>query len=138
MKPILTVFYLFFFFGAQAQDSTNRDTIPHFDRIFTKVENEAQYPGGKDAWLHFLTKNLRYPMDAISNEIQGEVMVQFIVDTLGNTYDIQAISGPAQGGLREEAVRMIRLSGKWDCAIQNGYKVVSYKKQPVTFKIVYH
>jgi protein TonB len=103
------------------------------DRIFTKVEIESQYPGGVPAWMRYLNRNFRYPDDALNNEIQGTILVQFIVDQAGNVSDVQAISGPDAGGLRDEAIRVIRKSGQWLPAIQNGSKVKSYKKQPVIF-----
>src|ERR1700754_2794414 len=118
--------------GKGIVEAPKKDPEPE---IWTKVEIESEFPGGSGAWLRFLTKSLHYPDDAINNEIQGVVTVQFIVDREGNVSDVQAVSGPEQGGLREEAVRVIRKSGKWTPAIQNGNKVKSYKRQPVTFKI---
>ena len=106
-----------------------------YDKTFTKVEIESEYPGGPAAWLRYLNKNFRYPDDAVNNEIQGTVVVQFIVDKEGNVSDVTAISGPDQGGLREEAVRVIKKSGKWTPAVQNGRQVKSYKKQPIVFKL---
>jgi periplasmic protein TonB len=106
-----------------------------YDKTFTKVEIESAFPGGDAAWLRYLNKNLRYPDDAVNNEIQGTVVVQFIVDKEGNVSDVQAIQGPDQGGLREEAVRVIKKSGRWTPAIQNGRQVKSYKKQPIVFKL---
>lgn len=106
-----------------------------YDKTFTKVEIESMFPGGAQAWLRYLNKNLRYPDDAVNNEIQGTVVVQFIVDKEGNVSDVQAISGPDNGGLREEAVRVIKKSGKWTPAVQNGRQVKSYKKQPIVFKL---
>ena len=105
------------------------------DKTFTKVEIESTYPGGMEAWKRYLNKSFRYPDEAQAQEIQGVVMVQFIVDKEGNVSDVQAVSGPEQGGLREEAVRVIRKSGKWTPAIQNGNKVKSYKNQPITFRM---
>ncbi len=64
---------------------------------------------------------------------QGTVMVQFVVDVDGTVSDVKAISGPEKGGLREEAVRVIKKSGKWTPALQNGRYVKAYRKQPVTF-----
>ncbi|HTI94831.1 MAG TPA: TonB family protein [Puia sp.] len=107
-----------------------------YEKTFVKVEIESEYPGGAAAWLRYLNKNFRYPEDALNNEIQGTVVVQFIVDKEGAVSDVQAISGPEQGGLREEAIRVIRNSGLWTPAIQNGRKVRSYKKQPVIFKMM--
>ena len=73
------------------------------------------------------------PDDALNNQIQGTVLVQFIVDKTGHLSEVQAISGPDAGGLRDEAVRVISKSGQWLPAIQNGAKVKSYKRQPVIF-----
>ncbi len=105
------------------------------DRIFIKVEQESTYPTGMPGWQRYLNKYLHYPDEAVNKEIQGVVVVQFIVDKEGNVSDVQAVSGPDEGGLREEAVRVIKKSGKWTAAVQNGNKVKSYKKQPITFKL---
>ena len=105
------------------------------DGIFRSVEIESSFPGGVQAWARFLNKNLRYPDEALSKEIQGIVMVQFIVDKEGNISDVTTLSGPDDGGLREEAIRVIKKSGKWTPAQQNGRYVKSYKRQPVIFRI---
>lgn len=103
------------------------------DHVVLKVEIESDYPGGPTAWQRFLNRNLRYPQEAIDNEIQGAVVVQFIVDKEGNVSDVEAVSGPPE--LRIEAVRVIKKSGKWTPAVQNGRKVKSYKKQPIGFRL---
>jgi protein TonB len=105
------------------------------DGRFMPVEIEASFPGGASAWLRFLNKNLQYSSDAQDRGIQGTVLVQFVVDKDGNVSDVQAISGPEEGGLKEEAVRVIRKSGKWTPGVQNGRYVKSYKRQPVIFQI---
>jgi protein TonB len=105
------------------------------DRTYTKVEVEASYPGGTRAWLAFLNHNLRYPDDAVNNEIMGTVIVSFIVNTDSTISDVHAISGPTKGGLREEAVRVITLSNKWVPGMADGRVVRSYKKQPLVFKL---
>ena len=106
-----------------------------WDKTFTKVEIESEYPGGQAAWLRFLNKNLanNYPQDAIDNGIQGQVVIQFIVDKEGNVSNVEAVSGPAE--LRDAGVKVIRKSGKWIPAVQNGRQVKSYKKQPIVFKL---
>lgn len=104
-----------------------------WDKTFTKVEIESEYPGGASAWQRYLNKNLRYPEAAIESEIQGTVVVQFIVDKAGQVSDVEAISGPKE--LRDEAVRVIKKSGTWTPAVQNGRQVKSYKKQPIVFRL---
>jgi len=104
-----------------------------WNKVFTKVEMESEYPGGMSAWARYLNKNLRFSQEALDNEIQGTVVVQFLVDKDGNVSDVEAISGPMEH--RAEAVRVIKKSGKWTPAIQNGHQVKSYKKQPIVFRI---
>ncbi|AEW03303.1 energy transducer TonB [Niastella koreensis] len=104
-----------------------------WNKVFTKVEMESEYPGGMPAWARYLNKNLRFSQEALDNEIQGTVIVQFLVDKDGNVSDVEAISGPMEH--RAEAVRVIKKSGKWTPAIQNGRQVKSYKKQPIVFRI---
>jgi protein TonB len=116
-------------------DTSKAQTITIDDKTFLKVEIESEYPGGLPAWAKFLNANIHYPDKAIRKRIQGEVVVQFIVDKEGSVSDVQAISGPDKGGLREEAVRVIKISGKWTAAVQFGRKVKSYKKQPIIFRL---
>ncbi|HEX3768402.1 MAG TPA: TonB family protein [Puia sp.] len=104
-----------------------------YDKTFTKVEIESDYPGGTAAWQRYLQKNLQYPEEAQNNEIQGQVVVKFIVDKEGKVSEVEAISGPNE--LREEAMRVIRKSGNWTPAVQNGRKVKSYKSQPINFRL---
>lgn len=97
--------------------------------IWRKVEIEAEYPGGAAAWQRFLNRNLRYPQEAIDNEIQGSAVVQFVVDKEGNVSDVEAVSGPQV--LCAEMIRVIKKSGKWTPAVQGGRQVKSLKKQPI-------
>jgi protein TonB len=103
------------------------------DGIILHVEIESEYPGGIAAWQRFLNRSLRYPTEAVDQGIEGFVTVQFVVDKEGNVSNVEAVSGPQE--LRAEAVRVIKKSGKWTPAIQNGHKVKSYKKQPIGFRI---
>lgn len=101
------------------------------DRIFMcNVAREAEYPGGQAAWQRYLNKSMRIPEEAIDNESQGTVVVQFVVDEDGNVSNVEAVSGPKVLGA--EAVRVIKQSGKWIPAqqIQNGRYIKSYKRQP--------
>jgi protein TonB len=119
--------------GGKGVVEAPRKVEEDYDKTFTKVEIESEYPGGSAAWQRYLNKTLRYPQDAIDNEVQGTVVIQFIVDKEGSVSDVEAISGPEE--LRAEAVRVIKKSGKWTPAIQNGRQVKSYKKQPIVFRL---
>jgi periplasmic protein TonB len=102
--------------------------------FFFPIENEAYYKGGPKAWIRFLMKNCNTPQEALEKGIQGKVIVQFMVDELGNISEVQAISGPEE--LKGEAVRVIKKSDQWVPALQNGRHVRSYKKQPLVFTLV--
>ncbi len=130
MQKLLTTFLILAALRCSAQSNDLDKTYAK-----AKVEIEATFPGGDSAWSKFLNHNLKYPDDAVNNEIHGTVIVQFVVDTAGNISDIKAISGPKKGGLREESVRVITLSGKWVPATQNGHTVQSYKTEPIQFKL---
>ncbi|MDP4244400.1 MAG: energy transducer TonB [Bacteroidota bacterium] len=95
----------------------------------------AEYPGGQEAWVAYLQKNFRYPEEAIESNIEGTVVVRFTIGTDGSVGETDAVSGPGSGGLRHEAVRVIKESGKWTPALQNGKFVKSYKSQPVVFML---
>ena len=102
--------------------------------IFTKVEIEAEYPGGQKAWTEYLIKNLKYPPDAIKRKIQGIVLMQFVVETDGSLSDIKVLERP-DPSLSEASYKIIQNSGKWTPAVQNGKKVRAYKKQALVFKL---
>jgi protein TonB len=135
-KPLIAGFLLLALATthANAQKVPAKDTVVVDSRIFTRAEIDARYPGGDTAWIYFLNHNLRYPDEAVNNKIQGMVIVQFVVNKDSTISDVKAIVGPDKGGLREEAVRVITLSGRWVPAKQNGDAVRAYKQQPVIFK----
>jgi TonB family protein len=110
------------------------NTVEYYqDSILSRVEIEADYPGGKTAWINYLVKNVKYPADAVKKNIQGTVIVEFVVNKDGKVGNIKAISGPKE--LYAESVRIIKDSGKWLAGMQNGKKVNVFKKQPITYKL---
>lgn len=123
-----------------SEDAVDRGVIeppkkPKEDSLFMKVEIDAQYPGGPAKWQRFLQKNMdnNIPQSAIDNNISGTVMVEFIVDKEGNVSNVKATSGPEE--LKEFCISVIKKSGKWIPAIQNGDKVKSYKRQPIVIRL---
>ncbi|HEY0679815.1 MAG TPA: energy transducer TonB [Chitinophagaceae bacterium] len=105
------------------------------DKIWVDVQIESEYPGGVSAWSRFLNKNLppHYTDDLVERGIQGRVVVMFIVDTEGNISEVRGIEGPKE--LWPIAEKVIRKSGKWKPANNNGRAVKSYKRQPIVFQI---
>lgn len=130
LKTILATLCLAGFLSAtQAQKDTTT-----YDKVFTKVESPASFPGGPAAWRTYLEQNLKYPKKAQRKKIQGMVSVQFIVDKQGNISEVVALNDPG-GGLAEEAVRIIKISPPWIPAEQGNRKVIFRHIQNLTFQL---
>jgi len=99
-----------------------------------KDEKESEYPGGAKGWARYLNQNLEYPERAQQSVIQGDVVIQFVVDKNGNVID-PVIARSVEYSLDEESLKIINSSGKWEPAFQNGHNVKSYKRQPVYFRL---
>ena len=104
------------------------------DKIFTKLDVDASYPGGEGSWRRYLSNNLN--LDVAKNEGAPSgiytVIVRFIVAKDGSISDV--VPETSHGyGMEQESVRAIKKSGKWTPAIENGRNVTAYKRQPITF-----
>ena len=106
------------------------------DKIFTKVEIEAEYPGGAGAWKKFLERNLNGQVAADNSAPAGKytVVVRFIVAKDGSVSDITPETSVGYG-MEAEALRAIKKAPKWTPAQQNGNIVKAYRRQPITFVV---
>jgi protein TonB len=106
------------------------------DKIFTKVENEAQFPGGTAAWVRYLQKylNANTPVDNGARSGTYQVIVKFIVSKDGSISDVQPETKHGYG-MEEEAIKIIKRGPKWTPALQNGRNVNAYRRQPITFVV---
>jgi len=109
-----------------------------YDKVFTKVEKEAKFPGGPDGWRKYLERNLDANVAANDGAPTGNytVKVQFIVDKEGNISNVQAIEVPkACPSCGPEAVKVIKKGPKWEPAVQNGRNVIYQAIQFITFQV---
>lgn len=109
-----------------------------YDKVFTKVEKEAKFPGGMEGWKRYLERNLDANVAANDGAPTGnyQVKVQFIVDKTGAISNVQAIDVPsACPSCGPEAVKVIRKGPKWEPAVQNGRNVIYQAIQFVTFQV---
>lgn len=107
---------------SQKTDTTVVANTPQSDDdiVFIKADVPAEFPGGVEGWLKYLTANLKYPKKALRKKAQGAVKVQFVVSKDGSVSQVAALNDPGYG-FAEEAIRVIRESGRWKPAMQNGY-----------------
>ena len=104
------------------------------DKVLEKAEVMPEYPGGDQAMMDFVAKNVQYPQEARDNEISGRVLVSFIVEKDGSIADVKVVKGIG-GGCDEEAVRVVKAMPKWKPGKDKGKPVrVSYM-MPFTFKL---
>lgn len=104
------------------------------DEIAAIVQVEAKYIGN---WEKFLRQNLNAEIPIQNNAPAGtySVLIQFVVDREGNMSDIKALTNHGFG-MEQEAMRVLRKASKWEPAIQNGYAVKAYRRQPITFQVM--
>jgi antitoxin component YwqK of YwqJK toxin-antitoxin module len=106
------------------------------DSVFSRTIKEASFKGGDVAWRRYLSSSVN--MDALikKNAPDGDytVVIKFIVNEDGSISDITAENHPGYGA-DEEAIRVIRLSPKWEPAIQYGKFIKAYRLQPISFTI---
>ncbi|MES1225425.1 MAG: energy transducer TonB, partial [Bacteroidota bacterium] len=112
------------------------ETTPANDKVFEKVEVEPDFPGGNNAWLTYLQKNLNAntPVDNKAPEGSYTVWVKFLVSKDGEISDVRTLTNHGFG-MEQEVVKLIKNGPSWSPAMQNGHKVNAYKKQPVTFVV---
>lgn len=102
--------------------------------VFVAVEKQAEFPGGIQALMHWLSMNIRYPESAQQGNIQGRVIVKFVVNADGSISDPTVLKG-VETSLDNEAVRVVRAMPKWIPAENQGQKVASYFNIPISFKL---
>lgn len=88
----------------------NNDNTTNSSTEYNLISPE--FPGGKTAKDHFLSTNIKYPVVAKENKIQGIVEFRFIVELDGTLTNFQILKDPG-GGLGEEAIRVYKLMPKW-------------------------
>lgn len=105
------------------------------NQVFTKVEVEAQFPGGEGKWNQYVQREVEKNIDDLVDDGQaGTCEVQFIVDKEGNVSNVEALSMKGSK-LAEVAVNAIKRGPKWIPAIQNGRQVKAWRRQKITFRL---
>ncbi|MDB5030116.1 M56 family metallopeptidase [Mucilaginibacter sp.] len=113
---------------------TSRNTAPDANKVFAVAEKQPEFPGGAEKFNEFLTRNIRYPLAMRQANVQGKVIVQFIVEEDGSLSNIEVLKDQGFGS-GEEAVRVLVLSPKWAPGYQNGKTVRVAYTVPVNFTL---
>ena len=102
--------------------------------IFEFVEQMPEFPGGEDAMMAYIVKNLKYPKQAHENNINGKVVVNCVVNEDGNISDAKVVRG-IKYGCDDEALRVVRSIPNWRPGKRNGKAVKVSYSLPITFQL---
>ena len=98
------------------------------------AEKMPEYPGGINGLMAFIASNLRYPKTAIENNIEGRVVVRFIVNETGDVTNIEVIKS-LDPSCDNEAIRIVKMMPKWIPAVDKGKNIAVYFTLPIKYKL---
>ena len=104
------------------------------NKVFDVVEQMPSFPGGQGALMNYLNSNIKYPVIAEENGIQGRVVVQFVVGKDGSISNVHVVKS-VDPSLDKEAVRVVKNMPKWIPGKLNGQSVNVRYTLPVTFRL---
>lgn len=104
------------------------------DEVFSIVEVMPSFPGGNSKFNEYISKNLKYPRRALKANVEGKVVVSFVVAENGDISNVQVLKGIGFD-CDEEAVRVLQSSPKWIPGQQRGRNVKVNVMIPLTFDI---
>lgn len=139
-RPVRVQYSVPINFSLAPDDMPRVDTVSEIkgkiisEPVFTAVEQAPEFPGGIEAFSKFLAANLRYPKAARENNVQGRVIITFVVEKDGSLTDMKVVRGIGSG-CDEEAVRVLKLSPAWRCGTQNGRPVKVQYSVPISFTL---
>ncbi len=104
------------------------------NKVFDVVEQMPSFPGGNGALMSYLSSNVKYPVVAQENGVQGRVVVSFVVEKDGSITDVQVVRS-VDPSLDREAARVVRSMPRWNPGKQNGSAVRVKYNVPVSFRL---
>lgn len=104
------------------------------NKVFDVVEQNPVFPGGEAALLKYVAEHIRYPAMAQENNIQGRVVVQFVVTKTGSIGQVKVVRSK-DPDLDREAVRVVKSLPKFTPGKMNGHAVNVWYTLPINFKL---
>ena len=104
------------------------------ERAFVVVEQMPQYPGGEPEIMKFIKENLKYPEEAKKKNIQGTLIVNFVIDKEGKVRNPRVMRSPDES-MSVEALRVLNLMPAWSPGKQGGKAVPVSYTIPVRFML---
>lgn len=125
-------------FIALKKDGANFDYLAERtksqDEVFTIVEDQPEFPGGKEAFTEFMISNMKYPKSAAADGIEGTAYVQFIVGKSGDISNVSVVKG-FNPECDDEALRVVSMMPDFKPGKQRGKAVAVKMVLPVKFSL---
>jgi TonB family protein len=116
----------------QQVEAPQRSEEPVEDKIYEFVEENPIFSQGDVQ--QYIAKHVKYPRDAMENEIQGTVYLSFVIDKTGKVKDVKILRGiPGGGSLEKEALNVVKSLPNFTPAKQNGQPVSMKMTIPIKF-----
>ena len=107
---------------------------PVTGEVYETVDKMPEFPGGMTGLMQHLSKNIRYPAEAHTNNIQGRVVVSVIINTEGKVTNAKIVQGVAPS-LDAEALRVTGTMPDWIPGTKDGKPVNVKYTFPVVFRL---
>ena len=104
------------------------------NKVFDVVEEMPSFPGGNGALMSYLSSNVKYPVVAQENGVQGRVQISFVVEKDGSISDVR-VARSVDPSLDKEAMRVVKSMPRWNPGRQNGQNVRVKYTVPVLFRL---
>jgi protein TonB len=112
------------------------DKEPVVEQVFESfaIQEKPAYPGGDAALMKYIAENVKYPVVAQENGVEGTVYIRFVVTRTGSVGEAQVMRS-ADPLLDEEALRVVKTLPKWTPGKNNGNPVSVWFIVPIKFKL---
>lgn len=109
-------------------------TVSDYEEVYQVVEQQPSFPGGREELFKYLAYNVKYPIDAAKNKIEGRVLVTFVVEHDGSISNVN-VANSVYPSLDKESIRVVSGMPKWILGKANGKTVRVKYTIPITFRL---
>lgn len=109
-------------------------TVSDKEKVYQVVEQQPSFPGGREELFKYLAYNVRYPIDAAKNKIEGRVLVTFVVEHDGSISNVN-VANSVYPSLDKESIRVVSGMPKWIPGKDNGKTIRVKYTIPITFRL---
>ncbi len=119
---------------ANTEEQVTEEPVNQSKKVYESVEQMPEFPGGMEGLMRYLQQNVQYPPIAVQNNVQGRVVVQFVIDETGQVGDVEVVRSVSEE-VDAEAVRVVKSMPKFEPGRQNGEPVAVWYTLPIAFKM---